>query len=119
MTTPFETAVSGWEPHLTRTEKAFLRVLCNHAGETVEMHTLCREVYGIEYIPSRDLTLAHCHIYHLRQKLGDAATIHTRRGIGYQITALGDAPLPEPPPAPLTLREIADVMERAFAAVRA
>lgn len=118
MTSTFDEAIRGWDPHLTRTEKAFLRVLCDHAGETVDMHTLCRAVYGIEYIPSRDMGIANSHIYRIRQKLGAAVTIHTVRNEGFQLTALGDAPVPEPPTAPLTLKEIAVIMEAAFANVR-
>ncbi|MFN8639975.1 MAG: response regulator transcription factor [Dehalococcoidia bacterium] len=83
------TTVCGRDIELTRTEFQLLHSLVANAGRVMVQEELLRRVWGPGY--ESDAALLHTTVARLRRKLeADPAApryIHTRRGIGYVLTA--------------------------------
>lgn len=80
------TAPNGQAVDLTTTEYDILRVLCDHAGQTVSRTTLYELVKGKEWSPL-DRTL-DTHVANVRRKLdssGRSGVIKTVHGQGYML----------------------------------
>jgi len=93
-------AIVGGRPvHLRPTEHRLLHLLVEHAGHTLPFARILDEVWGAGY--QNEVHYVHLYITYLRQKIEPIPSqpryILTRRGLGYQFRAHGDAAADENP----------------------
>ena len=78
---------------LTPTEYKLLTLLVKNADKVMSHQELLEKVWGPEYLEATDYLKSHIH--HLRQKLGDNATVPAmilnERAIGYRFVTTGQA----------------------------
>jgi len=82
--------VDGAEVMLSRREFDLLRVLAQHAGETVERARLLDDVWGSEHYRSN---VVDQYVRYLRRKLTEAGSrtrIETERGVGFRLLPAPD-----------------------------
>lgn len=71
------------EVPLSATEFRLLTVLLESADRVITRETLLQRVWGLD--SSAETTVLDTYVSYLRRKLGDAITIRTVRGVGYQL----------------------------------
>lgn len=75
--------VHGEEIALSATEFRLLAVLVESAGRVLTREALLQRVWGLD--AAAPTTVLDTYVSYLRRKLGDAVTIRTIRGVGYQL----------------------------------
>jgi DNA-binding response OmpR family regulator len=92
---------NGEELEVTSTELRLLEHLMLHASETVTRSQFHDKIWDMHFDPSSNVIDAH--VARLRKKLkaaGASATISTRRGIGFVLSANGPSAEQTTPPSP-------------------
>jgi two-component system OmpR family response regulator len=75
--------VDGDEVPLSATEFRLLGTLMESAGRVLSREALLQRVWGLDR--ATDSTVVETYVSYLRRKLGDAVSIRTVRGVGYQL----------------------------------
>ena len=79
--TKHEVSVEGQHVELSSTEFRLLEVLMENRGRVLSKEQLLSRVWG----GGAELSVVETYISYLRRKLGDALSIRTVRGVGYQL----------------------------------
>jgi DNA-binding response OmpR family regulator len=79
--------VHGDDIALSATEFRLLTVLLGSADRVLTRETLLHRVWGLD--ASAETTVLDTYVSYLRRKLGDAVSIRTVRGVGYELQTPG------------------------------
>ena len=78
-----QVTADGAVVELSPTEFRLLHVLMSDAGRVVTREQLLQRVWGLD--SWSETTVVETYVSYLRRKLGDAVTLRTVRGVGYQM----------------------------------